>query len=73
MVIIRKIIIIVQNVSVIVMNDAERHLEEYRKYEIELNKNIETENNPQQLYWFKNRLKSVTNRIRDVEYEVKNG
>tara|TARA_Y100001951_G_C11235855_1_gene237385 strand:- start:558 stop:725 length:168 start_codon:yes stop_codon:yes gene_type:complete len=55
------------------MNDAERHLEEYRRYEIELNKNIKTEKNPQQLYWFKNRLKSVTNRIRDVEYEVKNG
>jgi len=55
------------------MTDAERHLEEYRRYEIELNKNIKTEKNPQQLYWFKNRLKSVTNRIRDVEYEVKNG
>lgn len=57
----------------IVMNDLERHLEEYKKYELELNKNIEVEKDPQQLYWFKNRLKSVTNRIRDVEYEIKNG
>jgi len=55
------------------MTDLEIHLEEYKRYEVELNKNIETEKNPQQLYWFKNRLKSVTNRIRDVEYDIQNG
>lgn len=55
------------------MNDAEKHLEEYKRYEVELNKNISVEKSPQQLYWLKNRLKSVTNRIRDVEYEIKNG
>ena len=55
------------------MTDLERHLEEYRRYEEELNNNIENEKNPQQLYWFKNRLKSVTNRIRDVEYDIQNG
>jgi hypothetical protein len=55
------------------MNDAEIHLKEYKIYEIELNKNIAIEKNPKQLYWFKNRLKSVTNRIRDVECEIKNG
>ena len=57
----------------IVMNDLEKHLEEYKRYEAELNKNISVEKNPQQLYWLKNRLKSVTNRIRAVEYEIKNG
>ena len=57
----------------IAMTDLERHLEEYRRYEEELNNNIENEKNPQQLYWFKNRLKSVTNRIRDVEYDIQNG
>ena len=60
-------------VGVFVMDDLRKHLEEYRRYEVELNNNIKSEKNPQQLYWFKNRLKSVTNRIRDVEYEVKNG
>ena len=59
--------------SVFVMNELEQHLEEYKRYEEKLNKDIETEKDSKQLYWFKNRLKSVTNRIRDVEYEIKNG
>ena len=55
------------------MNDAEKHLEEYKRYEAELNKNISVEKSPQQLYWLKNRLKSVKNSIRDVKRDIENG
>ena len=69
----KKFITTVQNVSVIAMNDLERHLKEYKKYEGILNDNIKSEKDPQKLYWFKNRLKSVINRIRVVEYDIQNG
>ena len=55
------------------MDDDQRHLEEYKIYEIELNKNIETEKNPQQLYWYENRLKSVRRLIQALEPGEGNG
>ena len=66
----RKIVTIA---GVFVMDDDQRHLEEYKIYEIELNKNIETEKNPQQLYWYENRLKSVRRLIQALEPGEGNG
>ena len=61
-----------QNVNVIAMNDEERHLLEYKRYEKELEDNLSSETVKQYRFWFENRLKSVRNRIKDVSDEIKN-
>ena len=53
--------------------DEERHLLEYERYEIELEKLIPKETRKQYKYWFENRLKSVKKRLQDVSVEIKNG
>ena len=56
------------------MDDNQKHLIEYERYEKELIKLIPKETIQQQKYWFENRLKSVRNRIRDTKIEMeKNG
>tara|TARA_Y100001951_G_C11175539_1_gene202847 strand:- start:179 stop:346 length:168 start_codon:yes stop_codon:yes gene_type:complete len=54
------------------MNDEQKHLLEYKRYEKELEDKISTETIKQYKYWFENRLKSVRNRINAVSDEVKN-
>ena len=55
------------------MNDGERHLLEYQRYEKELEKLIPNETRRIEKDWFENRLKSVKNRIKDVKREMENG
>ena len=55
------------------MNDEERHLAEYKKYERELLEKIEKETLKQHKYWFESRLKSVKRRIIEVTNVIKNG
>ena len=57
----------------IAMNDDERHLAEYKKYERELLEKIEKETLKQHKYWFESRLKSVKRRIIEVTNVIKNG
>ena len=57
----------------IVMNDDERHLSEYKKYEQELLEKIEKETFKQHKYWFENRLKAVKRRIITITNVMKNG
>ncbi len=61
-----------QIVCVFAMNDEQKHLLEYKRYEKELEDKISTETIKQYKYWFENRLKSVRNRINAVSDEVKN-
>ena len=61
-----KFTIMKQNVNVTAMNDEERHLLEYRKYEKELNNAIPLEVDKQIVFWLQNRLKSVERRILDL-------
>jgi len=58
---------------VIAMNDDERHLAEYKKYERELLEKIEKETLKQHKYWFESRLKSVKRRIIAITNVMKNG
>ena len=55
------------------MNDDERHLSEYKKYEQELLEKIEKETFKQHKYWFENRLKAVKRRIITITNVMKNG
>ena len=73
MVITQRFIIPVQNVSVIVMNDDERHLLEYENYEKRLEESIPKETDKRERDWLENRLKSVKRRIVAVSVEIKNG
>ena len=57
----------------IAMNDDERHLAEYKKYERELLEKIEKETLKQHKYWFESRLKSVKRRIIAITNVMKNG
>ena len=61
-----------QNVNVPAMNDEQKHLLEYKRYEKELEELIPKEIRKQYKYWFENRLKSVKKRIQDVSNEIKN-
>jgi len=61
-----------QNVNVPAMNDEQKHLLEYKRYEKELEGLIPKETRKQYKYWFENRLKSVKKRIQDVSNEIKN-
>ena len=54
------------------MNDEQKHLLEYKRYEKELEELIPKEIRKQYKYWFENRLKSVKKRIQDVSNEIKN-
>ena len=73
MVITKRFIITVQNVSVIAMNDDERHLLEYENYEKRLEESIPKETDKRERDWLENRLKSVKRRIVAVSVEIKNG
>ena len=73
MVITKRFIITVQNVSVIAMNDDERHLLEYENYEKRLEESIPKETDKRERDWLENRLKSVKQRIVAVSVEIKNG
>ena len=73
MVITQRFIIPEQNVSVIVMNDDERHLLEYENYEKRLEESIPKETDKRERDWLENRLKSVKRRIVAVSVEIKNG
>ena len=57
----------------IVMNDEERHLAEYKKYADELLEKLKTETDKQHKYWFESRLKSVKRRIIAITNVMKNG
>ena len=59
--------------NVIVMNDEERHLAEYKKYADELLEKLKTETDKQHKYWFESRLKSVKRRIIAITNVMKNG
>ena len=59
--------------SVIVMNDDERHLLEYENYEKILEESIPKETDKRERDWLENRLKSVKRRIVAVSVEIKNG
>jgi len=72
-VITKRFIITVQNVSVIAMNDDERHLLEYENYEKRLEESIPKETDKRERDWLENRLKSVKRRIVAVSVEIKNG
>ena len=68
-----KFIITKQNVSVIAMNDDERHLLEYENYEKRLEESIPKETDKRERDWLENRLKSVKRRIIDTKKEIENG
>ena len=57
----------------IAMNDDERHLAEYKKYERELLEKIEKETLKQHKYLFESRLKSVKIRKIAITNVMKNG
>ena len=59
--------------SVIAMNDDERHLLEYENYEKRLEESIPKETDKRERDWLENRLKSVKRRIVAVSVEIKNG
>ena len=59
--------------SVIAMNDDERHLLEYENYEKRLEESIPKETDKRKRDWLENRLKSVKRRIVAVSVEIKNG
>ena len=73
MVITKRFIITVQNVSVVAMNDDERHLLEYENYEKILEESIPKETDKRERDWLENRLKSVKRRIIDTKKEIENG
>ena len=56
------------------MDDNQKHLKEYERYEKELIELIPNEIRRREKDWFENRLKSVRSRIRDTKIEIeKNG
>ena len=59
--------------SVIAMNDDERHLLEYENYEKKLEESIPKETDKRKRDWLENRLKSVKRRIVAIGVEIKNG
>ena len=59
--------------SVIAMNDDERHLLEYENYEKRLEESIPKETDKRERDWLENRLKSVKRRIVAIGVEIKNG